>query len=46
MSNAYYDCYCYLPLYIFCGDHLLLARLQTPDVDPAQEGMDAFQQVV
>ena len=21
--HAYYDCYCYLPLYIFCGRHLL-----------------------
>ena len=23
--HGYYDCYCYLPLYIFCGDHLLAA---------------------
>ena len=27
--HGYYDCYCYLPLYIFCGDHLL--GLQGPD---------------
>src|SRR6202162_327206 len=25
--HGYYDCYCYLPLYIFCGRHLLAARL-------------------
>ena len=25
--HGYYGCYCYLPLYIFAGDHLLLARL-------------------
>src|SRR6516164_11557699 len=26
--NAYYDCYCYLPLYVFCGPHLLVAKLR------------------
>ena len=26
--HGYYDCYCYLPLYIFCGEHLLCARLR------------------
>ena len=26
--HGYYDCYCYLPLYIFCGEHLLAAKLQ------------------
>ena len=25
--HGYYDCYCYLPLYIFCGRHLLAAKL-------------------
>ena len=25
--HGYYDGYCYLPLYIFCGEHLLLAKL-------------------
>src|ERR1700704_5931357 len=25
--HGYYDCYCYLPLYVFCGRHLLDARL-------------------
>jgi hypothetical protein len=24
--HGYYDCYCYLPLYIFCGRHLLRER--------------------
>lgn len=33
--HGYYDCYCYLPLYVFCGDHLLLARLRSADVDAA-----------
>jgi hypothetical protein len=29
--HGYYGHYCYLPLYVFCGEHLLLARLQTAD---------------
>lgn len=33
--NKYYDSYCYLPLYIFCGDELLCARLQTAKQDAA-----------
>jgi hypothetical protein len=24
--HGYYDCYCYLPLYVFCGRHLLAAE--------------------
>jgi len=31
--HGYYDEYCYLPLYVFCGDHLLVARLRTSDRD-------------
>ena len=27
--HGYYDQYCYLPLYIFCGEHLLCARLRS-----------------
>jgi Transposase DDE domain group 1 len=33
--NAYYDGYCYLPLYIFCGDHPLAALLRPSDIDAA-----------
>ena len=32
--HGYYDCYCYLPLYIFCGRHLLAARLRVPTSMP------------
>ena len=38
--HGYYDCYCYLPLYIFCGSHLLSVILRTADEDPA-EGAEA-----
>jgi hypothetical protein len=31
--HGYYKCYCYLPLYIFCGRHLLLAKLRPSDID-------------
>ncbi len=31
--HGYYDSYCYLPLYIFCGDHVLCARLREANHD-------------
>jgi len=31
--HGYYKNHCYLPLYIFCGDHLLCARLRPSDID-------------
>lgn len=33
--HGYYDEYCYLPLYIFCGDHPLLALLRPANLDTA-----------
>jgi len=33
--HGYYDCYCYLPLYIFCGRHLLAAKLRCSNIDGA-----------
>jgi hypothetical protein len=33
--HGYYDCYCYLPLYIFCGRHLLAAKLRRSNADAA-----------
>jgi hypothetical protein len=33
--NAYYDNYCYLPLYVFCGQHMLACVLRPSDRDPA-----------
>src|SRR6202011_5702576 len=32
--HGYYDCYCYLPLYVFCGRHLLVAKLRRASVEP------------
>jgi hypothetical protein len=31
--HGYYSCYCYLPLYVFCGRHLLAARLRRSNID-------------
>jgi len=33
--HGYYDCYCYLPLYVFCGRHLLAAKLRRSNIDDA-----------
>lgn len=33
--HGYYKNYCYLPLYIFCGSHLLCAKLRPSDIDGA-----------
>ena len=38
--HGYYGTYCYLPLYVFCGEHLLVARLRTADRD-ASDGSTA-----
>jgi hypothetical protein len=34
--HGYYDGYCFLPLYVFCGDQLLVAYLRTADADAAR----------
>jgi hypothetical protein len=33
--HGYYDAYCYLPLYVFCGDHVLCARMREASHDAA-----------
>jgi hypothetical protein len=33
--HGYYKCYCYLPLYVFCGRDLLLAKLRPANIDAA-----------
>jgi hypothetical protein len=34
--HGYYDSYCYLPLYVFCGKQLLVAYLRPSNIDPAR----------
>jgi hypothetical protein len=44
--HGYYDCYCYLPLYVFCGRHLLVARLRRADQDAAAGAVEEVARVV
>jgi hypothetical protein len=44
--HGYYKNYCYLPLYIFCGDHLLCARLRPSDIDASAGVLKHLQQIV
>ena len=44
--HGYYDHYCYLPLYIFCGDHLLRARLRPANIDGSAGSLDEVKAVV
>lgn len=34
--HGYYDHYCFLPLYVTCGDHLLVSYLRPSKIDPAR----------
>ena len=44
--HGYYDCYCYLPLYIFCGDHLLAAKLRRSDIDASAGAVEEVARLV
>ena len=44
--HGYYDCYCYLPLYVFCGRHLLAAKLRPSDIDGAAGSVDEIARIV
>ena len=44
--HGYYDCYCYLPLYVFCGEHLLLAKLRPANVDAAAGAVEEVARLV
>jgi len=44
--NAYYDCYCYLPLYVFCGRHLLASKLRPASLDAAAGAVEEVARIV
>jgi hypothetical protein len=44
--HGYYDSYCYLPLYIFCGEHVLCARLREANHDAAFGSLAEIQRIV
>jgi hypothetical protein len=44
--HGYYDCYCYLPLYVFCGRHLLAAKLRPANIDAAAGSVAEIARIV
>ena len=44
--HGYYGHYCYLPLYLFCGEHLLCARLRKADQDGAAGTVEEMARIV
>jgi hypothetical protein len=44
--HGYYDAYCYLPLYIFCGRHLLAAKLRRSNIDASAGALEEVQRIV
>jgi len=44
--HGYYDSYCYLPLYVFCGDHVLCARMREANHDAAFGCLQEIERIV
>ncbi len=44
--HGYYKGYCYLPLYIFCGDDLLCARLRPSSIDASEGTVEELKRIV
>ena len=44
--HGYYDTYCYLPLYVFCGRHLLAAKLRRSNIDASAGAREEIARIV
>src|SRR5467141_571611 len=44
--HGYYDNYCYLPLYVFCGRHLLAAKLRPANIDASAGAVEEVARIV
>ena len=44
--HGYYDCWCYLPLYVFCGRHLLAAKLRRSNMDASAGAIEEVERIV
>jgi hypothetical protein len=44
--HGYYDCHCYLPLYVFCGRHLLAAKLRRSNIDASAGAVEEVGRIV
>jgi hypothetical protein len=44
--HGYYGQYCYLPLYVFCGEFLLCSRLRSSNIDASSGSVEELQRIV
>src|SRR6195952_4909278 len=44
--HGYYDTYCYLPLYVFCGRHLLAAKLRRSNIDAVAGSVEEMTRII
>jgi hypothetical protein len=44
--HEYYDSYCYLPLYVFCGRHLLAAKLRRSNIGGAAGSVEELERII
>ncbi len=44
--HGYYDAYCYLPLYVFCGRHLLAAKLRRSNIDASAGALEEVERII
>jgi hypothetical protein len=44
--HGYYDCHCYLPLYVFCGRHLLAAKLRRSNIDASAGAVEEVARII
>jgi hypothetical protein len=44
--HGYYDGYCYLPLYVFCGRHLLAAKLRRSNIDASAGAVEEIARII
>lgn len=44
--HGYYDCFCYLPLYVFCGKHVLVALLRRSNQDASAGSVEVLERLV
>jgi len=44
--HGYYKSYCFVPLYIFCEDHLLCARLRPSNIDVPEDTVKELERII
>ena len=44
--HGYYDCYCYLPLYVICGNDVVCARLRRSNIDASHGSVEELERIV